>query len=176
MGKVFRILLILLLLSILLLLTVSCDIQKSATKNKSESSLSDNVETKLFRKGDSVSYRPVINNPIYKDTTIYRVTKNNTRLETVYDSKGNIRDINCYTDKIEELTKRNMQLEQSDKNKESEKVEKFDDRWILYIMGAIMIVAIIALILFFIYMQKNSAIFNKSILSILQKQFGDTQS
>ena len=110
---------------------VSCDITKSAVKSKTDTLIKDEIETKTFRKGDSVSFRP--ENIKYKDTTIYRVSKENTTLRTVYDASGNIRDIDCYASQIEELTRRNLVLEQSQKNKESEKTEKFDSSFILYL-------------------------------------------
>lgn len=156
LKHIFKILIAALILSFIALTFTSCDITKQASKTKTDTNLKASEETKLFRKGDSVSYRPIINNPIYKDTTIYRVTKNNTRLETVYDSNGNIRDINCYTDKIEELTKRNYELEQQKKEKKSEKTENFDSSFILYIIGGIVILGIFAMILMFVLINKNT--------------------
>ena len=118
---------------ILLILSffVSCDITKSAVKSKTDTLIKDEIEIKTFRKGDSVSFRP--QNIKYKDTTIYRVSKENTTLRTVYDANGNIRDIDCYASQIEELTRRNLVLEQSEKNKASEKTEKFDSSFIFYL-------------------------------------------
>jgi hypothetical protein len=160
MKKIFKILITALVIAFIALSFVSCDITKEASKTKTDTNIKASEETKIFRKGDSVSYRPVINNPIYKDTTIYRVTKNNTRLETVYDSNGNIRDINCYTDKIEELTKRNYQLEQEQKEKDSKKTEDFDSSFILYIVGGIVVLGIFALILMFWFISKNTKAIN----------------
>ena len=118
---------------------ISCDITKLAVKSKIDTIVKDEIEVKTFRKGDSVSFRP--QNIKYKDTTIYRVSKENTTLRTVYDSNGNIRDIDCYASQIEELTRRNLVLEQSEKNKKSEKTEKFDSSFILYFMIALVIIA-----------------------------------
>lgn len=118
---------------------ISCDITKSAVKSKIDTIVKDEIEVKTFRKGDSVSFRP--QNIKYTDTTIYRVSKENTTLRTVYDSNGNIRDIDCYASQIEELTRRNLVLEQSEKNKKSEKTEKFDSSFILYFMIALVIIA-----------------------------------
>ncbi|WP_298118147.1 hypothetical protein [Flavobacterium sp.] len=162
LKHVFKILIIALIIALSMLFS-SCDIMKKSQKSKTDTSIKTEEETKIFRKGDSVSYRPVINNPIYKDTTIYRVTKNNTRLETVYDSNGNIRDINCYTDKIEELTKRNFELENSEKNKQKEKTENFDSSFILYIVVGVVVLGIFAIIMMFIFINKNT----KSVTAIL---------
>lgn len=122
-------------------LFISCDIQKSALKSKSDLDLVSDKEVKLFRSGDSVSYRP--GKVQYRDTTIYRVTKNNTRLETVYDSNGNIRDINCYAAQIEELTRENMQLKYSEKNKASEKSETANFDWMFYLIGGVVVVVVV---------------------------------
>ena len=145
------------------LLFVSCDILKKSTKEKEDVSIKDNIETKTFRKGDSVSFRP--GNITYKDTTIYRVSKENTVLRTVYDNNGNIRDIDCYASRIEELTKRNFELEQFKKNKTKEKEEKFDSSFILYIVGGLVVLGIVALLLLFKANNQNS----KAIQAILNK-------
>ena len=150
-----------------ILLLNSCDIQKNATKSKTDSALKDNLEIKRFRQGDSVSYRPNrMPGVFYRDTTIYRITKNNTRLETVYDSDGNIRDINCYAAQIEELTRRNIELEQSKKEKESSKTEKFDSSFILYFMGGIVLIVFFALFLFFLYIKQNTAALTAAVAKI----------
>ena len=119
------------IIGLLFLLIFSCDVSKSAIKSKIDTIVKDEIEVKTFRKGDSVSFRP--QNIKYKDTTIYRVSKENTTLRTVYDANGNIRDIDCYASQIEELTRRNLVLEQSEKNKASEKTEKFDSSFIIYL-------------------------------------------
>lgn len=167
MKKVFKILIAALVLSLIALSFSSCDIMKKSQKSKSDTTLSGGEEIKTFREGDSVSYRPKYNVK-YKDTTIYRVTKNNTRLETVYDSNGNIRDINCYTDKIEELTKRNYELEHSEKNKQQEKTENFDSSFIVYIIGGVVVLGIFAMIFMFILINKNTKAIN-SFLNNLPK-------
>ena len=141
-------------LLIFFMLFASCDILKKSTKEKEDVSIKDNIETKTFRKGDSVSFRP--GNIMFKDTTIYRVSKENTVLRTVYDNNGNIRDIDCYASRIEELTKRNFELEQSKKDKQKEKEEKFDSSFILYIVGGIVVLGIVALLLFYKTINKNS--------------------
>lgn len=162
LKHIFKILIAALILSFIALSFTSCDITKQASKTKTDTNLKASEETKVFRKGDSVSYRPNIK---FKDTTIYRVTKNNTRLETVYDSNGEIRDINCYTDKIEELTKRNFELEQEKKEKQSEKTENFDSSFILYIIVGVVVLGMFAMILIFIMISRN----NKAVTSVLQQ-------
>jgi len=166
LKSIFKRLLSLLALSFLLLLS-SCDIQKAATKSKTDFTYKDDFEKHSFRKGDSVSYRPnSMAGIVYKDTTIYRVTKNNTRLETVYDSNGNIRDINCYTDKIEELTRRNLELEIISKEKESTKTENFDSTFIFYIIAGVTVLGMFGQLLLFLYIKQNSNTINTILQNI----------
>ena len=152
LSTVLKVLFLALVVSLISLCLISCDIQKSAAKTKSDTTIKDEFTNKSFRKGDSVSYRP--SGIKFRDTTIYRVTKNNTRLETVYDSNGNIRDINCYASQIEELTTRNMQLEQSLKDKASNKTESTNFDWLIYLVIAIVILGIVAL--FFLFKTVNN--------------------
>ena len=122
-------------------LFISCDIQKQSQKSKIDTNLKTSEEIHTFRKGDTVSIRvPKIT---YKDTTIYTTNRQGTTLQTIYDKQGNISNIDCYASQIEELTKRNSELEQSDKEKQSSKVEKANMDWVLYIViGAVIIVLI----------------------------------
>lgn len=136
---------------------------KKSTKNKEDLSIKDNLETKSFRKGDSVSYRP--GNIKYKDTTIYRVSKENTVLRTVYDQNGNIRDIDCSAARIEELTRRNLELENSKKDKTQDKKEEFDSSFILYIVIAI--VALGAIFIFFLFRSINQ---NAAVLKVITEK------
>jgi uncharacterized membrane protein len=165
LKTIFKVLVTLLVLSFIFLLT-SCDIQKNATKSKSDTSLKDDLETKRFRSGDSVSYRPRQGRIIFKDTTIYRYSKQNTVLQTIYDKDGNIRDINCYAAQIEELTRRNFQLEQATKEKDKAKTENFDSTFIFYIMGGVVLIVFFALFLMYLYMKKNTGVLTAAIAKI----------
>lgn len=137
----------------------SCDIMKKSQKSKEDLDFKEYTETKSYRPSDSVSFRPPVLNPKFKDTTIYRVTKNNTRLETVYDSSGNIRDINCYTDKIEELTRKTLELEYQNKLKDKEKTEEFDGSFILYlVIGAVVIILLFMFLMYRATIQNGAAI------------------
>lgn len=163
LNTIFRILVTLLVISIIVLLS-SCDIQKTASKTKTDFSYKDNFENYSFRPGDSVSFRP--GGVVYRDTTIYRITKNNTRLETVYDSNGNIRDINCYAAQIEELTRHNSALEQLVKQKESDKTENFNPDFILYIVAGVVAIVLFGLLLIFFYVKKQTATTNALLQNI----------
>jgi len=147
-----------------LFLVISCDITKSASKTKLDTTIKDDLETKRFRKGDSVGYYPD-RNIILKDTTIYRVSKENTVLRTVYDSFGNISSVECTAAQIEELTRRNIILEQELKQKDSTKEENFDSSFILYIIGGVVVLGMFAMILMFVLINKNT----KAVTTFLQQ-------
>jgi hypothetical protein len=126
------------LIVILLMILFSCDIQKEAVKSKSDTGFKENIETKTFRKGDTVRYE--IPNVIYKDTTIYRTNTQGTILKTVYDKSGSIASIDCFASAIEEFKKENREFQQSIKDKESKKTEDFDSSFIIYIMIGIVVI------------------------------------
>lgn len=147
-----------------LFLVVSCDITKSASKTKFDTTLKDDLETKRMRKGDSIGYYPD-RNIILKDTTIYRVSKENTVLRTVYDSSGNISSVECTAAQIEELTRRNILLEQEVKEKDSTKEENFDSSFILYIIIGVVVLGMFAMILMFVLINKNT----KAVTTFLQQ-------
>lgn len=140
----------------MLLFFAGCDIQKSAVKSKSDVDMTSVKETKSLRSADSVSFRP--GKTVYKDTTIYRITKNNTRLETVYDSNGNIRDINCYAAQIEELTRENMALKYSQKDKASEKTESANFDWFIYIVVGIVVIVLFGFFLLYLFIVSKSKV------------------
>lgn len=138
------------------LLLNSCDIQKEFSKYKSDTGFTENIESQTFRKGDTVHYE--IPKVSYKDTTIYRTNQQGTTIKTVYDQSGNVASIDCFASAIAEIRKENREFQQSLKDKESKKTEKFNSSFFLYLGGAIVILGIFALILFFIYVKKNTAL------------------
>ena len=155
MKKIFAILLSLLIMSLFFLFT-SCDIQKEATKSKSDTGFKENIESTTFRKGDTVHYEiPKIS---YKDTTIYRTNRQGTTIKTVYDQSGNIASIDCFASAIAEIRKENREFQQSLKDKESKKTENFDSTFILYIIGGLVVLGIFALFLMYLYVKKNTAV------------------
>lgn len=157
MKKVFFVLIILLALS-LMMLFVSCDIQKEAIKTKTDTTFQEQIETKTFRRGDTVRYE--IPNVIYKDTTIYRTNRQGTTIRTVYDQTGNISNIDCFSSAIEEIKKENREFQQSIKDKKSKKTEEFNSTFIFYIVGAVVLIIFLALILIFLYVKSKTAILN----------------
>lgn len=133
----------------------SCDIQKNAVKSKSDTDFVENIESRSFRKGDTVHYE--IPKVIYKDTTIYRTNRQGTTIRTVYDQKGNMASIDCFASAIDEMRKENRQFQQSLIDKSKVKTENFDSTFIFYIVGGIVFIVFFALILMFLYVKKNTA-------------------
>jgi hypothetical protein len=132
----------------------SCDIQKNAVKSKSDSDFVENIESRSYRKGDTVHYE--IPNVIYKDTTIYRTNRQGTTIRTVYDQKGNMASIDCFASAIDEMRKENRQFQQSLIDKTKVKTENFDSTFILYIVGGVVLIVFFALFLMFLYIKKNT--------------------
>lgn len=151
-------------LVIIMLSLVSCDIQKQAAKSKSDTEYSEQIETVLKRKGDTVTYIvPVIK---HKDTTIYTVNRQGTTLRTVYDQTGNIASIDCFASVIEEIRKENREFQQSIKEKEKEKTEEFDGSFILYIVAGVVVLGIV--FMFFLFKSINN---NSKVLATLVEKF-----
>lgn len=141
---------------LLLVLLSSCDIQKEAVKSKSDTEFREDIETRTYRKGDTVHYK--IPKITYKDTTIYRTNRQGTTIKTVYDQSGSIASIDCFASAIAEIKKENREFQQSLKDKESKKTEDFDSTFIIYIIIGIVVLGAFALLLMFWYFQKNTAV------------------
>jgi hypothetical protein len=134
---------------LLLFVCCSCDIQKEASKTKTDTAFQEQIETQTFRKGDTVRYE--IPKVIYKDTTIYRTNRQGTTIKTVYDQGGNIASIDCFASAIAEIRKENREFQQSLKEKESKKTEDFDSSFLLYIIAGVAVIGILVLIVMFMY-------------------------
>lgn len=159
--KVYQVVLVWIVLAFLM---CSCDVYKKSAKTKTDRDLTEQIETKVFRKGDTVRYE--IPNVVLKDTTIYTYNRQGTTLKTVYNSSGAVQSIDCFSSAIEEFKKENRNLIESIKEKESEKKEEVNTTWILY--GFIMIgfVLVVALLLIFFYIKSQTS----SILSLINSQ------
>lgn len=153
LKTVFRLLITALVLSMILLLS-SCDISKSAFKSKSDSTSEETIESKTYRKGDTVHYE--IPNVIYKDTTIYRVNRQGTTIRTVYNQEGQMTSVDCFSSAIEEIRNENRKTQDFIKEKQKEKTENFDSSFIIYIMTGLVIIVLFALFLMFLYINKNT--------------------
>lgn len=135
------------------LLLGSCDIQKEAAKASSDINSKENIETTVFRKGDTVRY--IIPKVKFKDTTIVRVNRQGTTIQTVYNKEGEITSVDCFASAIAEIKKENREFQQSLMAKEAKKSEEFNSTWILYIALGIVIIACFALFLAFLYIKQK---------------------
>ena len=138
----------------------SCDIMKKSAKTKTDRTLTESTETLTKRIGDTVRYE--VPRVTYKDTTIYRTNRVTGTTQVVrYNDKGMIDLVECQSGAIEELTRTNRELMEVIKDKESEKEEKFDSSFILYIMIGFMGIILILAFFAFKYISKNTAIVTK---------------
>lgn len=123
-----------------LLLLTSCDITKSLQKSKSETSGNETIETRTFRKGDTVSYIvPVVR---YKDTTIVTYNRQGTTLKTFYDGSGNVSSIDCISSTVEEMKREQREFIQSIKEKDKQKTEDFDSTPFI-ILGVVLLAIVL---------------------------------
>ena len=141
---------------IISLILNSCDIQKEATKGKSDTGFKENIESTTFRKGDTVHYE--IPKITYKNRTIYTTNKEGTTLKTVYDNEGKVASVDCFASAISEMRKENREFQQNLLNKESKKTENFDSSFIIYIMIGVILIVCFALVLGFIYLKNMKPI------------------
>jgi len=147
--------------TLLALCIVSCDVQKISDKTKDNSNYKENTEVKTFRQGDTVRFE--IPNIKFKDTTIYRTNRQGTTIQTIYDRQGTVKSIDCYASRIEELTRQNIEYQKNSKQKQSAKTEKFNTVWVLYFVIGIVVIFIVALLLMFLYIKRNTAVISAFI-------------
>jgi len=147
--------------TLLALYIVSCDVQKISDKTKDNSNYKENTEVKTFRQGDTVRFE--IPNIKFKDTTIYRTNRQGTTIQTIYDRQGTVKSIDCYASRIEELTRQNIEYQKNSKQKQSAKTEKFNTVWVLYFVIGIVVIFVVALLLMFLYIKKNTAVISAFI-------------
>jgi len=134
---------------VLFFIACSCDIQKQASKVKSEVAEKTSTETITKRKGDTVSYK--IPKITFKDTTIYTKNRQGTTLKTVYNESGSIASIDCFASAIEEIKRENREFQESIKDKSKEKTEEFDASIILYILLGFVAIVFLAFIILMWY-------------------------
>jgi hypothetical protein len=141
---------------IVMLLFVSCDTLKNKTSASDESQGKETIETSRKRKGDSVTY--VIPRIRYKDTTIYTTNREGTTLRTVYDSNGQISNIDCFASVIEEIRKENREFKND--IKETSKYKKVEQNfdWLIYLVIGFVVIISFALFLMFLWIKSQSPI------------------
>lgn len=118
---------------LILLLFASC----SVLKDKKDIETTEQIQTKEFRKGDTVTF--VVPNIKYKDTVIKTVSRQGTILKTHYDKSGQISNIDCISSEIELL--RSELRTMTDNSKE--KKESYFENPLLWIICALGIVVLL---------------------------------
>lgn len=151
--------------SAIFLICFSCDIHKIAQKSKSDTDFKENIETKTFRKGDTVHYE--IPKVIYRDTTIYRTNHQGTTIKTVYDQNGQMQSIDCFASAIEEFRKENRAFQQSLKDKAIDKTSKFDSSWIIYLVAGIVFMFLILIFFLYKFFDKKTKLLEAAISKVL---------
>lgn len=146
---------------------VSCDIYKKSSKEKKDIDFSENVETRTYRQGDTVSFNKL--NIKVKDTTIYTYNRQGTTLKTIYKD-GQVQQVDCYSSKIETLILETRKLLDNSKVKESEKKEEVNTTIFLYMFGAIIIIICFGFFLMFMYLKSNTKTMTTILESIVSKQ------
>jgi len=141
-----------------------CDIQKEASKRKTETSLSEDWEQREFRPSAEVRYSPPAN-VILRDTTIVIVNSEGSKIKLQYDEKGVMREAECLPALIDLVTKMSKQFDQSEKEKQKSKTEEFSSTWILYIVIGLAVAICFGFFLTFKTITKNSA----ALTAILDK-------
>ncbi|AXG70431.1 hypothetical protein KORDIASMS9_02671 [Kordia sp. SMS9] len=135
---------------LLLLLFTSCDVKKKAIKNKTDTKLTEQIETIKKRKGDTVTYS--IPKVTYRDTTIYKKNYVTGTAQVLrFDKQGNVDLAQCISGSVEEITRQNRELIETIKAKDKEKTEEFDSSFILYgFLGIGFILIIVGLVIVFV--------------------------
>jgi cobalamin biosynthesis Mg chelatase CobN len=108
-------------LFIALLLSVSsCDVLKSARKQKNDIKSTEKIEVKTTRKGDTIRFEvPKIT---YKDTTIVKTNYvSRTQARVNYNAQGGISSIECISAEINELRRELRTINDQSKVKKQEK-------------------------------------------------------
>jgi len=139
---------------LILALLFSCDIQRDVTKTKDSTDLKEALERTTTRKGDTVSYKTVLH---VKDTTIYTVNRQGTTLKTVYDSNGNVSQVDCFASAISEILKYNKDLQQESSTKDKTESAGLCDTLILGIIGGVVLIVCFGFFMVQRSINKNAA-------------------
>lgn len=108
----------------------------SVLKDKKDIETLEQIETKEFRKGDTVTY--VVPNIKYKDTVIKTVSRQGTILKTHYNERGQISNIDCISSEIELLR---SELRTMTDNSKEKKESYFENPllWIICALGIVLL-------------------------------------
>lgn len=147
-GNIALILALILYLIIALAMS-SCDVLKTKTSNATDTTAKENIETKTFRKGDTVTF--IVPKVTLKDTTIYTYNRQGTTLKTVYNKEGNITSVDCFASAIEEIKKENREFQQNILEQTKDKKSEVNSQWIWAVAVGVCFVFLIIIIAIFLY-------------------------
>lgn len=142
------------LVILLFIAFASCDIQKQASKTKTDTELNEQYERTEKREGGQATFNPQPN-IVYRDTTIVVQGTNGTQLKVIYDKQGNASQIDCNGALIDVVTKLSTHLIEVKKEKESSKTEEMNTDWILYGFGAVVIIVLFGFFMLYLLIQKR---------------------
>lgn len=122
-------------------LVSSCNLLRKVDNKKTDTDLTEEYIKKTVRVGDTVHYKvPKIT---YRDTTIYTVNRQGTTLKTVFDTSGNVSEIECMSSMIDELIQMNRQLLENKSEKVTEKEFTGGINWTFIALGFMAILGVI---------------------------------
>lgn len=131
------------LLIISILFLSSCNLLKKVDKTSTDTESTERIREITSRKGDTVTYE--IPNVRFKDTTIYTYNRVGSRIETRYDSKGDIDLINCITGEINMLREEIRSMKESEDTKQ--KTEQGKANIFVWIGGLIILSGVVLITL-----------------------------
>lgn len=143
-----------LIIIFILACATSCDIQKEASKTKTDSEINEQYERIEKRDGGTATFNPTPN-IIYRDTTIVVQGTNGTELKVIYDKQGNASQIDCNGALIDIVEKLTRERTESIKEKESSKTEEMNTDWILYAFIAFALIVCFGLFMLYLLIQKR---------------------
>lgn len=124
----------------LVLFLSSCKVLKKTNKRKEDSTATEQIIQKTFRKGDTVTYK--VPNVILKDTTIYTYNRVGSTVVTRFDKEGKVDSVACIASALEEFSKINRELVRAISEKDRE-VERDSTGWIWAAFGAFALVFLV---------------------------------
>lgn len=140
-------------------LVVACKVGKDIRKRQDQKIIKEQIITKTIKKGDTVTF--LVPRVKYKDTTITTINKVGTILRTKFDRSGNVSDIKCIEQSMNEFRIEFREAMQKTKEKDKKEEAKTSVTFEL--------IAVLALALLFIV---NTYGLRKSI-STIQKTIQD---
>lgn len=131
-----------------ILTATSCKVSKDLLKVDNKSDFKEQIITKTIKKGDTVTF--LVPRVRYKDTTITTINKVGTVLHTRFDKSGQVADIKCIEQAMNEFRIEMRQALSETKVKDKKKETKTTLSFELIALG------VLALALVFLFRQTNT--------------------